>query len=537
MYAVVITDEGGAQRRLDFSKPQLTVGRVNGNDIVLAKRNVSKQHAQLSLEDEKAVVVDLNSTNGTWVNGRKITAPHPLKSGDKIYIADFIITLEEGAEGDQPSASPPSLSEPPAPPSRSPSRSLAPKTSRPARPAIAQRTRTSRPKDPGPTSLPPRVESRATDEAELRNTLAGDPLEGLMSRLSRRLDVENVDPNAMKDQERWSATRAAIAETFLAMQKDGSVDADVDMRQIAHTALHEIVGLGALDDVLSNDEVRLVTVNGPNRVTIDTGAGPRATALTFSSSSALDVVARRLAAQCGHELGTQAVFQGRLSFGPRVTIMQKPLVASGLFIEIHVTRSRSLDELAEDGVLSTDSAAYLTKAVAECRNVVVLGPSGSGVTPLLSALCAELPDEENTVVVEAVPDLEVDRDKVVALNGSALGMKPAEVIAHGARLRADHLVINDLASQDVVAALGAIAGREPGHLLGVHAAATSNPVEGLLLAATSTGADRTSVAQRIAQAVHTVVAMESTPEGHRVSAILEVEGAEAGDVSYQSVHA
>jgi pilus assembly protein CpaF len=79
MYAVVITDEGGARRRLDFSKPELTVGRVQGNDIVLSKRNVSKQHARLSLQGDQAVVVDLNSTNGTWVNGRKITSPQPLK--------------------------------------------------------------------------------------------------------------------------------------------------------------------------------------------------------------------------------------------------------------------------------------------------------------------------------------------------------------------------------------------------------------------------------------------------------------------------
>ena len=68
MYAVVITDEGGARRRLDFSKPELTVGRVQGNDIVLSKRNVSKQHARLTLKGEQPVVVDLNSTNGTSIN-------------------------------------------------------------------------------------------------------------------------------------------------------------------------------------------------------------------------------------------------------------------------------------------------------------------------------------------------------------------------------------------------------------------------------------------------------------------------------------
>ena len=113
MYAVVITDEGGVRRTLDFSKPELTVGRVHGNDIVLSKRNVSKQHARLTLKGEQAVLVDLNSTNGTWVNGQKITSPQSLKRGDKIYIADFIITLEPANDGSERASSSPSVSEPP----------------------------------------------------------------------------------------------------------------------------------------------------------------------------------------------------------------------------------------------------------------------------------------------------------------------------------------------------------------------------------------------------------------------------------------
>lgn len=536
MYAVVITDEGGAQRRLDFTKPELTVGRVNGNDIVLAKRNVSKQHARLTLEQEKAVVVDLNSTNGTWVNGRKITAPHPLKSGDKIYIADFIITLEEDAATSQGSRAPAALSEPPAPPSSAPERSQAPKTSRPARAAIPKRGRTSRPKDiPAKTSLPPRVEARPTDEAELRGVPAADPLAELMKRLGERLDIANIEPEAMQDQERWSAARAAIAETFLIMQKDGSVDADVDMRQVAHTALHEVVGLGALDDVLSNDTVRLIVVNGRSRVMIDTGAGPRPTALSFSSDAALDVITKRLAAQTGRELGDRPVFHGRLGFGPRVTIMRAPLVSPGPLLEIRIDRSASLEALVDEGVMSKDAGAYLGKAIAECRNIAVIGPFGSGVTAVLSALSAELPDEENTVVLEALPDLDIDRTTRVALSGTDADMSMQELIAHGARLGADHLVINDLASQDVMTALGAIGGREPGHLLGIHCASTSNAVDGLVLAASCSGAGRPCVAEMIGSALDVVVGMETTSEGSRVAAILEVEGAEAGDVSYQSV--
>ena len=95
MFAVVITEKGGAQRRTEFDKTEVTIGRVQGNDIILPKGNVSKRHSRIVLKDNRFIVVDLKSTNGTYVNGRKITSPLVVKSGDKIYIGDFIITLEE----------------------------------------------------------------------------------------------------------------------------------------------------------------------------------------------------------------------------------------------------------------------------------------------------------------------------------------------------------------------------------------------------------------------------------------------------------
>ncbi len=562
MYAVVITDEGGVRRTLDFSKPELTVGRVHGNDIVLSKRNVSKQHARLTLKGEQAVVVDLNSTNGTWVNGRKITSPQSLKRGDKIYIADFIITLEPPKEDSKRVSSTPGVSEPPPPlPAKQPSpnqstmppqsstpvkSSMPAQSSMPARRSIGTRrpvtsdSRTPGARDVRGTSLPPRIERRETGEAHLpvKTETAipmADPLSALLSRLAARIDIENVDPSAMKNQERWSAARAAIAETFLSMQTDGSVNADVDMRQVAHIALHEAVGLGALDDVLSDESVRTVVVNGPSHVFVDRGEGLEATSLKFSSEGALQRIARRLAAGSGQALQTQPVLHGRLSFGPRLTILQSPLVAKGPVIELRIRSAKSLDQLAEAGWMSSDAATYLGKAVAECRNIVVAGPRGSGVSEVMSALANELPESENVVAIEAVPDLEIDRDRIVSLTAADSGISLGEAIEHGTRLQAEHLVINDLAGADTMAALTAVLGGEPGHLLGVHCWSTKDAIEGLMLAAGCGGADRSCVAQLVGGAVDLVVAMQRGPQGQRVGGILEVQGHEAGDVSYQAV--
>ncbi len=120
MFSLIIQEKGGEQRRLVFDKAEITIGRVQGNDIVLPKGNVSKRHARIVLKDGKFIIVDLKSTNGTYVNGRKITSPLVVKESDKIYIGDFIMGVEEGANADNPSAdlppsSPPSFAPPPAP--------------------------------------------------------------------------------------------------------------------------------------------------------------------------------------------------------------------------------------------------------------------------------------------------------------------------------------------------------------------------------------------------------------------------------------
>ncbi len=105
MLTIHIMEKGGEERRLQFDKSEVTIGRVQGNDVILPKGNVSKRHARIVLKEGKFVVVDLKSTNGTYVNGRKITSPLVIREEDKIYIGDFVMTIEPA--GQQPVVVPP----------------------------------------------------------------------------------------------------------------------------------------------------------------------------------------------------------------------------------------------------------------------------------------------------------------------------------------------------------------------------------------------------------------------------------------------
>lgn len=93
-FAILISEKGGAERREVFEAEDVTVGRVQGNELMLPKGNVSKQHARLSLKDGRFLVNDLKSTNGTYVNGRKITQALVVREGDKIYVGDYVLRFE-----------------------------------------------------------------------------------------------------------------------------------------------------------------------------------------------------------------------------------------------------------------------------------------------------------------------------------------------------------------------------------------------------------------------------------------------------------
>src|SRR5690242_17203915 len=94
MMLITVSEKGGPSQRYEFQKPEITIGRLAGNDIVLAKGNVSKAHTRIVSKDGKFVVVDLRSTNGTFVNGKKIGAPQVVRAVDEISIGDYILNVD-----------------------------------------------------------------------------------------------------------------------------------------------------------------------------------------------------------------------------------------------------------------------------------------------------------------------------------------------------------------------------------------------------------------------------------------------------------
>ncbi len=69
------------------------VGRSPGADIVIGASYVSGRHARFSLMGQNLFVEDLGSTNGTAVNGKRISEPAALRNGDVVNVGDVAIRV------------------------------------------------------------------------------------------------------------------------------------------------------------------------------------------------------------------------------------------------------------------------------------------------------------------------------------------------------------------------------------------------------------------------------------------------------------
>jgi pSer/pThr/pTyr-binding forkhead associated (FHA) protein len=72
---------------LPLSMPVIRLGRsAQGNQVVIQDPMVSGAHAEIVAQGGGHIIQDLRSTNGTYVNGIRVSQPHPLRDGDRIVL-------------------------------------------------------------------------------------------------------------------------------------------------------------------------------------------------------------------------------------------------------------------------------------------------------------------------------------------------------------------------------------------------------------------------------------------------------------------
>ena len=79
---------------------QIGIGRDSANEISVNDAEVSRRHARLTFQGGKYVLEDMGSTNGTFVNGQRLSGPRVLKSGEVISLGEQIVFVYETVDSD-----------------------------------------------------------------------------------------------------------------------------------------------------------------------------------------------------------------------------------------------------------------------------------------------------------------------------------------------------------------------------------------------------------------------------------------------------
>ena len=87
--------QSGAEpgRTYDLATQKVVIGRQSGNDVVVPDEQVSRKHAEVEERDGSLIVTDLNSSNGTFVNGTRISSPQNLRAGDTVQVGTTVLKV------------------------------------------------------------------------------------------------------------------------------------------------------------------------------------------------------------------------------------------------------------------------------------------------------------------------------------------------------------------------------------------------------------------------------------------------------------
>ncbi len=101
---LVLSIEGGGRFELPLSK-DVVLGRLDASraifpDVDLTgeeglEKGISRRHARISRRESEVFIEDLNSLNGTFLNGNRLVPelPYPIKDGDQIQLGKLMLTL------------------------------------------------------------------------------------------------------------------------------------------------------------------------------------------------------------------------------------------------------------------------------------------------------------------------------------------------------------------------------------------------------------------------------------------------------------
>ncbi|MCB9506046.1 MAG: Flp pilus assembly complex ATPase component TadA [Myxococcales bacterium] len=566
MFIITVTERGEESETLRFDLPEVSIGRVRGNDVILPKGSVSKRHAKLVERDGRPVVIDLRSTNGTIVNSRKIAAPQTLRDGDRVVIGDYVLEVELGSAADVPHGDPAgfastaanALTPPPAEPEATGAAfavthlggddegtdNLAGAAAR-AVAGVANVSTSLTSTSPGTgltrQTLATRVPLMLTRDPAAAAPTAPRRLPSLVTEEGFRelhakavaTILEAADPGALPAVYPPSPSDLARVERLVQNcappAEPGSLGASADF---AALLVQELAGLGPLETYLDDPSITEIFVNRHDHISVTRGGVRQIAPLAFGHPETLAAAARRVAG--GANLTDPLGGAVRLPDGTRFELVLPPATAANPVIAITRATAAGANDLVASGAVTEPILSALRTAARHGGGVIVSATHRADATAFIEAVLAPIANELRIAAVEASHALRFDGPTVIRLQ-NVPGAEPSALL-RAATLSPDVIVIDPFGGPMVgewlldVSAAGAA-------VFASFAARTPTDALSRLVgsAASATGLDADIVRRQIANAVDVLVQLGRSGGRPVVREVIDVSGVERDQLQTHAV--
>ena len=493
MATLLIQDENGAEQRVEVTPLPFKIGKKSGvNHLVLERPNVSREHCVIVEKNGALMLRDLRSRNGTFLNGRPVVGQVALADKDMIRIGPFTFTLLDA-------------------------RSAAPRATlrkRPARPAAQGRT-----------------------PVELKRKIHGEIL--------ATLDLKHTDLSEKSQEEvrarTAEATRAAVRK-FQA-EKPAWLSAEALVKEV----VDEAVGLGPLEDLLADESVDEIMVNGWDKVYVERHGKIELTRKQFTGNDQVIAVIRRILSPIGRRIDESSpMVDARLQDGSRVNAIIAPLSLTGPTITVRKFSKKpyTAEKLIEFGSITQQIVDFLKVAVVHRTNACISGGTGSGKTTLLNLLSGFIPEGERIVTIEDAAELRLSQEHVVSLEA-----KPPSIEGKGAipirklvinalRMRPDRIIVGECRGGEALDMLQAMNTGHDGSLTTLHSNSPRDTLARLETMVLMSGLELPvrAIREQIAAAITLIVHGERLPDGSRkIVNVSEITGMEGDTITMQTI--
>lgn len=249
--------------------------------------------------------------------------------------------------------------------------------------------------------------------------------------------------------------------------------------ELSQAVLDSMFGLGPLEELLYDESVTEIMVNGPNKVFVERDGVLSATDLRFVDEAQVRQIIDRILGPLGRRVDESSpLVDARLEQGHRVHVVLPPVALDGpvLTIRKFASTTLTLDDLCARGTMPESVAMLLTWAVKARKSIAVSGGTGAGKTTLLNALSCCIPPGERIITIEDSAELRFfEHPHVVRLEARPANAEGSgqisirDLVVNALRMRPDRIVVGECRGAEALDMLQAMNTGHEGSLTTLHA--------------------------------------------------------------------